>query len=200
MSPWLFNLYMDGVVKEFKARIMGQGVRMLLGSEILNVSCLLFADDTVILAESEVQLQHFVKQFVVVCDRRGLKLNVGKSKVMKTSDENGIVGTGDLLVEMKGDMMEEVSDFLYLGAKVSKDGGMEKELNHRITQARKSAGALGGMWNNRGVSIEVKRRMYESIVVPTVLYGSETWTWSRRVNKKVNVMEMSCLRKMCGVT
>ena len=56
MSPWLFNLYMDGVVKEFKARIMGQGVRMLLGSEILNVSCLLFADDTVILAESEVQL------------------------------------------------------------------------------------------------------------------------------------------------
>ena len=73
-------------------------------------------------------------------------------------------------------------------------------MNHRVTEARKSAGVLNNMWRNRGIGMEVKRRMYEGIVVPTVLYGSEAWTWSKNVGKRLNVLEMSCLRKMCGVT
>ena len=96
--------------------------------------------------------------------------------------------------------MEEVSDFKYLGAEISANDSIEMELNHRITEARKSAGVLDRMWKNRGIGIAVKKRMYEGIVIPTVLYGSEAWTWSKNVGKKLNVLEMSCLRKMNGVS
>ena len=64
MSPWLFNIYMDAVVKEFKARTLGKGVNLKVNGDGLKVSCLLFADDTVLLAESENQLQRFVNEFV----------------------------------------------------------------------------------------------------------------------------------------
>jgi len=111
MSPWLFNLYMDGVVKEFKARIQNQGVNMVFDNNALKVSCLLFADDTVLIAESSEQLQRFVNEFVTVCNRRGLKLNVAKSKVMEARD--GAIG--DIAISMKGEIMEEVKDFRYLG-------------------------------------------------------------------------------------
>ena len=196
MSPWLFNVYMDGVVKEFKARILDKGVSLKVGFESIRVSCLLFADDTVLIAESEEQLQAFVNEFVIVCERRGLKLNVGKSKVMSTGGAN----EGELVVNMKNETMEEVRDFKYLGVEISATGGIECELKHRVTEARKSAGMLERMWKNRGVSMEVKRRMYDSIVIPTALYASEAWTWSGRVGKKLDVLEMSCLRRMCGVT
>lgn len=196
MSPWLFNVYMDGVVKEFKARITEKGISLKVGNDLVKVSCLLFADDTVLTAESEEQLQMFVNEFLSVCERRGLKLNVGKSKVMSTCDAN----EGELVIKMKDERMEEVKDFKYLGVEISANGGIECELEHRVTEARKSAGMLDRMWKNRGVSMEVKKRMYDSIVIPTVLYGSEAWTWSGKVGKKLNVLEMSCLRRMCDVS
>ena len=131
-----------------------------------------------------------------MCERRGLKLNVGKSKVMKTSARSN----EQMKICMKGVEMEEVNDFKYLGVEISANGSMEVKLNHRITEARKSAGVLDRMWKNRGVGMEVKKRMYEGIVIPTVLYGSEAWTWSKNVGRKLNVLEMACLRKMNGVS
>jgi hypothetical protein len=50
------------------------------------------------------------------------------------------------------------------------------------------------------MSREVNIDMYNSFIVPTALYGSETWAMTERMKQKVNVMEMSCLRSICGVT
>ena len=90
MSPWLFNIYMDGVVREVKVRILGRGLGMRErnGCE-WEVSQLLFADDTALVASTEERLQRLVDEFGVVCERRKLKVNVGKSKVMVCSRERG---------------------------------------------------------------------------------------------------------------
>ena len=77
MSPWLFNLFMDGVMKEFKANILNGGVKFGMGENAGKVSDLLFADDTTLMAESENNLQRYVSAFV--CKRRKLKINVEKS-------------------------------------------------------------------------------------------------------------------------
>ena len=82
MSPWLFNLFMDGVMKEFKANILNGGVKFGIGENAGKVSGLLFADDTTLMAESESNLQRYVR----ACKRRKLKISVRKSKVMKMSD------------------------------------------------------------------------------------------------------------------
>ena len=73
MSPWLFKVYKDAVMKEMKMWI-GRMVRV-------KITCLFYADDLVLCGESKEDLRVIVVQFVELCRRRGLKVNAGKSKV-----------------------------------------------------------------------------------------------------------------------
>ncbi len=82
VSPWLFNIYMDGFIREMKVRVQDLGARLNVRSEEQPVVESLYADDTVLLAESEGMLQKIVDEFDRVCKRRKLKVNAGKCKVM----------------------------------------------------------------------------------------------------------------------
>ena len=114
MSPWLFNLYMDGVVREVNARVLGRGLKLVDGNENeWELNQLLFADDTVVVADSERKLCQLVTEFGRVCERRKLQVNVGKSKVMRcTKSEDG----ARLNVMLNGEALEEVDQFKYLGS------------------------------------------------------------------------------------
>ena len=109
MSPWLFNLFMDGVMKEFNASILNGGVKFGMGENTGKVSGLLFADDTTLMAESENNLQRYVSAFVRVCEKRKLKINVGKSKVMKMSDTGE---KGNLSIKVKEEVTYGRSRYL----------------------------------------------------------------------------------------
>ena len=81
MSPWVFNLYMDGVVREVSASVMGRGLELLgANGYSWQLSQLLFADDTALVADSEAKLCRLVAEFGRVCDRRKLRVNVVKVK------------------------------------------------------------------------------------------------------------------------
>ena len=81
MSPWLFNLYMDGVM-EVKMGMERKGVRFLEDGREWRLPDLLYADDLVLYGESEEDLRMMVRWFSEVCRRRGLKFNAGKCKVI----------------------------------------------------------------------------------------------------------------------
>ena len=82
MSSWLYNVYMDGVVREVNVRVLGKGLVLLSANGgRFKINQLLFADDTTLLADSEEKLCRLVSEFGRVCERRKLKVNVGKSKV-----------------------------------------------------------------------------------------------------------------------
>ena len=88
-----------------------------------------------------------------VCKRRKLKINVGKSKVMKMSD----TGEKDnLRIKVKEKIMEEVDTFQYLRVDFASNGRMDAELNIYM-EVRKCAGVLKSVWKNRNVSMETKR-------------------------------------------
>ncbi len=61
-------------------------------------------------------------------------------------------------------------------------------------------GGLKRVFKCKSLGMSAKRRLYEGVVVPTALYGSETWNMGAVERKRLNVMEMRCLRSMCGVT
>ena len=85
MSQWLFNVYMDGVVREVNVWVLGKGLELLSANcGRFEVNQLLFADDTALMADSE-KLCKLVSEFGIVCKRRTLRVNVGKSKVMRCS-------------------------------------------------------------------------------------------------------------------
>ncbi len=72
MSPWLFNLYMDDVVREVHARLLGRGLSLVnADGREWNLSQLLFADDTALVADSERMLRQLVEEFGRVCVREG---------------------------------------------------------------------------------------------------------------------------------
>ena len=86
MSIWLFNLYMDGVVREVNVRVLGKGLELLSANGgRFERNQLLFADDTALVADSEEKFGRLLSEFGSVCERKKLRVNVGKSKVMRCS-------------------------------------------------------------------------------------------------------------------
>ena len=135
MSPWLFNVYMDGVVREVNVRVLGKGLELLnANGGRFEINQLLFADDTAIVADSEEKLCRLVSEFGRVCERRKLRVNVGKSKVIRCSR----YGHGDRKhMILNGEPLEEVDCFKYLGSQVAADGGCERDVVHRMNEGHR---------------------------------------------------------------
>ena len=132
-----------------------------------------------------------------MCERRKLRVNVNKSKVMRcTRREDGV----RLNVMLNGEKMEEVNQFKYLGAIVAANGGVEADVRHRVNEGCKVLGAMNGVIKNRGLRMNVKKVLYERVIVPTVTYGSEVWGMKLRERQILNVFKMKCLRSMAGVS
>ena len=198
MSPWLFNLFMDGVVREVNASVLGRGLELLEASgQSWQLSQLLFADDTALVADSEEKLCRLVSAFGRVCERRKLRVNVGKSKVMRCSRD---VDASRISVRLNGELLEEVQCFKYLGSQVEKIELVETEVKSRVKEGCKVLGALKSVMRCRTLGMEAKRGLYEGVVLPTVLYGAETWGVRAEERRRLNVFEMKCLRSMAGVT
>ena len=82
MLPWLFNLYIDGVVREVSARVLGRGLKLVDGNDSeWELNQLLFADDAVVVADSERKLCQLVTEFGRVCERRKLRVNVDRVRL-----------------------------------------------------------------------------------------------------------------------
>ena len=147
MSLWLFNVYMDGVVREVNVRVLGKGLKLLSANGgRFEINQMLFADDTALVADSE-KLCRLVSEFGRVCESRKLRVNVGKSKVMRCSRYgNG----GRMHVVLNGEPLEEVDCFKYLESKVAADGGGEKDVVHRMNEAYRTWGALKSVLSNKG--------------------------------------------------
>ena len=180
------------MVREVNARALGRGLKLVDGNDNeWELNQLLFADDTVMVADSERKLCQLVTEFGRVCERRKLRVNVGKSKVMRcTRNEDG----ARLNVMLNGEALQEVDQFKYLGSVIAAD------VHHRVNEGGKVLGALKGVMKNRGLGMNVKKVLYEKVVVPTIMYGSESWGMKVTERQILNVFEMKCLRSMTGVS
>ena len=159
LSPWMFNVFMDGVVREVNIRVGETGLGLIEGNgeQEWKINQVLFADDTALVADTEEGLQQLVTEFGRVCDRRKLKVNVGKSKVMRcTTEEN----RGGVHINLDGEELEEVESFRYLGSKVARNGEIREEVNSRLGEAGKAMGGLKKVWNNRELGMQVKSVLY----------------------------------------
>ena len=126
MSPWLFNVYMDGVVREVNARVLGKGLEQLsVNGGRFEINQLVFADDTALVADSEEKLCRLVSEFGRVFEKRKLRVNVVKSKVMRCS-RYGNGGRRSNACEP----LKEVDCFKYLGSQLAADGGCERDVVH----------------------------------------------------------------------
>ena len=80
------------------------------------------------------------------------------------------------------------------------DGGCDRVVVHRINEGHRAWGALKSVLSNRGLWIKAKKCLYEEVIVPMVLYGAEAWCMRSAERRKVNLLEMKCLRSLVGVS
>ena len=190
MSPWLFILVMDSIVRE--ARESFQGGVQLEGSK---VQFLLFADDLVLVAENE-DIKKNAEVLNEVMKKWKMRINLQKTKVMVV--QRGC-GTCHLVVDDVE--VEAVQTMKYLGAMFNVEASCDNEIENRIGIATRMVGALRRqVIESKELSKATKLRVINAMVVPTLLYGSETWTLQKRHRSKIQAMEMRYLRKVEGVT
>ena len=158
MPPWLFSRCIDGVVRKVYTRAERNAVNVVevdgRGWELYQV---LFTDDTALVAGLENKLHKLVVEFRRLCERRMLKVNVNKSKVMRCSQQ---VDGGRLNVG--------------LGLQIVREGGVEVDISLRVGEDRRAAGTVRKLWKNGGLGV-VAKMLYEGVVVPTALYGAEMY-------------------------
>ena len=80
------------------------------------------------------------------------------------------------------------------------DGGCERDVVHRMNEEYRAWGALKSVLSNRGLGTKAKECLYEGVIVSTTLYGAEAWGMRSAERRKVNVLEMKCLRSLVGVS
>ena len=143
MSPWLFNIYMDAVMKEVKMGMGKRKVRSQKEGREWRLTGPLYADDLVLCGEPEEDLRAMVGRFDEVCRRRGLKVNAGKSKVIVLGGGEGL----ECEVCVDGIRSEHVSEFKYLVCILDELSSDEAECSRKVACGRRVAGAIRSLVN-----------------------------------------------------
>ena len=96
--------------------------------------------------------------------------------------------------------LKQVEDFIYLGGKISQIGSCTDDVKYRIGNALDAMQNLNDIWKSKDISTSTRIRLYKSLILSILLYGSETWTLRKEDENRLLVFEMTCLRKILGVS
>ena len=134
---------MDGVAQEVNVTALWKGLELLSSKGgRFEIYQLLIADDNL------QEVCRLVSKFCILCERRKLRVNVNKSKVMRCSRcGNG----GQMHVILNGEPIEKVYCFKYLRSQVAADGGCERDMVHRMNEGYRAWGALKSVLSNGGL-------------------------------------------------
>ena len=162
-----------------------------VGEEILED--LDYADDLALTSEGIDDSQEKITRLVRRAKKVGLKVNVKKTKLLKVNcNDNREVRVG-------GDALEVVGDFCYLGGTLTEQGGTSEDIAGRLQKARGAFENLRTLWSSREISLSTKLTFFSSIVMSTLLYGCECWTLTGGLEKKIQVFQRKCLRRILGI-
>ena len=137
------------------------------------------------MAESEEELKSLLMKVKEESEKVGLKLNIQKTKIMASGPITSW--------EIDGETVETVSDFIFLGSKITADGDCSHEIQRRLLLGRKVMTNLDSILKNRDITLPTKVCLIKAKVFPVVMYGCESWT-----TKKLNAKELTVLHSGVG--
>ena len=131
-----------------------------------NISNLRYADDTTLMTESQEELKSLLMKVKEKSEKVGLKLNIQKTKIMASSPIT--------LWQIDGETMETVTDFIFLGSKVTADGDCSHEIKRRLLLGRKATTNLDSILKSRYITVLANVHLVKAMVFPVVMYGFES--------------------------
>jgi hypothetical protein len=189
LSPVLFNMFLERIIQE---TLQDHHTSISIGGRSL---CnLRFADDIDLMGGSNEELQDLTNKLVDRANAYGMEVSTEKSKVMVNSTRDISAN-----ITMSGQQLEEVANFKYLGATLSKDGTCTTEIRIRIATATAAMARLTKIWKSN-ISFSTKYKLFKSLVLSILLYGCETWTLLADTEKRIKAFETKCLRKLLRIS
>ena len=133
-----------------------------------NINNLRYADDTTLMAESEKELKSLLMKVKEESEKVGLKLNIQITKIM---------ASGPITSEQTdGEIVKTVTDFIFLGSKITENGDCGHEIKRHLLLGRKTMTNLDSIFKSRDITLPTKVHLVKAMFFPVVMYGCESWT------------------------
>lgn len=190
LSPMLFNVIIDFVMRKALSNVEG----IEIGTD-LSVTDLAYADDICIFAETPALAEHALELVDAAATKFGLVISAPKSKILSHGHQHPTV-------RLRGLPLEVVDNFVYLGCKINTtETASSVDIRGRIGKATAIFAKLRPqLWSQRHISLRTKMRVFNAMVIPTLLYSCESWAIKADDLAKLEVFQMSCLRAILGVS
>ena len=101
--------------------------------------------------------------------------------------------------EIDGETVETMSDFIFLGSKITTDGDCSHEINRRLLLGRKAIASLDSILKSRDITLPTKVHLVEAMIFPVVMYGCESWTVKKAERRRTDAFELWCWRRLLRV-
>ena len=163
LSPCLFNFYAKYIMRNAGLEEAQAGIK-IAGRNINNLR---YADDTILMAESEEELKSLLMK-TKESEKVGLKLSIQKTKIMAPIP---IISW-----QIDGETMATVADFIFGGSKITADGDCSHENKRLLLLGIKVMTNLDSIFKSRDITLPTKVHLVKAMVFPLVMYGCESWT------------------------
>ena len=135
------------------------------------------------MAENEEELKSLLMRVEEESEKVSLKLNTQNTKIMASSPITSW--------QIDGEAMETVTDFIFLGSKISMDGGCSHEIKRCLLLGRKTMTNLDSILKSRDTLL-TKVHLVKAMVFPVVMYGCESWTIKKDELQRIHAFELWC--------
>ena len=193
LSPCLFNIFLEQIMTDALESFEGS-----VGVGGRKFNNLRFADDIDLLAGSREELKELTERLDETTRRYGMEISAEKSKIMGTSRIRDNVEQTHL--EVSGEKLEEVNTFQYLGSTLNSEMTSITEVKNRLAVATSQLAKCDKLWKATNIDMKVKTKLAWSLITSITLYGCETWTYSKNIEKKLRAFEYRCYRRLLNIT
>ena len=164
LPPCLFNLHAQYTMRNAGVNEAQAGIK----TAERNTNNLRYADNTTLMAETEQEVNSLLVKVKEESEKAGLKLNIQKMKIMTS---NPIT-----LWQIDVETMETVTDFIFLGSKITADGDRSHEIKRHLLLGRRAMTNLDSILESRDIMLPTKAHIVKAMVFPVVMYGCKSWT------------------------
>ena len=139
-------------------------------------------NDTTLMTENEEELKSIQMKVKEESEKAGLKLNIQKTKIMATGPITSW--------QVDDETMETVTDFIFLGSKITGDGDCSHEIKTCLLPGRKAMTNLDSILKSRDITLPTKVCLVKAMVSPVVMYGCESWTTKKAEHQRIDAFRL----------
>ena len=187
LSPCLFNLYAEYIMQDAKLGEAQAGIKIARR----NIKTLRYADDSTFMAEIEKALKSLLMKMKEESEKDGLKLNIHRTRIMAPSHITSW--------KTDGGKMDTVTNFIFLGSKITADGDYSHEIKRCLLLGRKAMTNLDSILKSSDITLPAKIHIVKAMIFLIVAWGCESCNIMKAEHQRIDAFKLWCRRKLLRV-